>query len=86
MVIALSVHGFLIYPPKNWSGCNVRLRTEKEGIWIVRKAYTSEQIINKLREAEIILRKKASPTWQGEGSIVDFLGGLKNSQLLNAIK
>ena len=46
-------------PPEKESSVNVRLRVEKGG-QMVRKGYTAEQIINKIREAEILLNQGAT--------------------------
>ncbi len=46
-------------PPKKESKYNLRLETKKGG-QMVRKGYTAEQIINKLREAEVALNQGAS--------------------------
>ena len=48
-------------PPKDWSNYNVgKIRTEQKGGYMVKKGYTPEQIIGKLREAEILLSQGAS--------------------------
>ncbi len=39
-------------PPENWSRCNVRLGPQRGG-HMARNRHTAEQIINKLREAEV---------------------------------
>ncbi|MFC1928818.1 hypothetical protein ACFLUK_00620 [Chloroflexota bacterium] len=44
--------------PKNRSSCNVRLWIDKGGLLTVKRAFTPEQIINKLREAK---RRVAQP-------------------------
>ena len=44
-------------PPEKESSFNVRLEAKKRGKSMVRKTYTPEQIINKLREAEILLNQ-----------------------------
>ena len=46
--------GFAYLTPKNLSSCNVPL-DDKKGGYMVRKTYTPEQIINKLRQAEVLL-------------------------------
>jgi len=51
-------------PPKKESSVNVRLEVKKGGR-MVRKGYTQEQIINKLREAEVLL---SQGTTVGEAS------------------
>jgi len=42
-------------PPENESSINVRLDNEKGGISLARRLFKPEQIINKLREAEILI-------------------------------
>ena len=46
-------YGLLLdLPPENWSRCNVRLGPQRGG-HMARNRHTAEQIINKLREAEV---------------------------------
>ena len=47
-------------PPEKESSFNVRLEAKKRGKVMVRKTYLPEQIINKLREAEILLNQGAT--------------------------
>ena len=42
-------------PPKNGASSSVRLAIKEKGQKMVRKAFKPEQIINKLREAEVLL-------------------------------
>ena len=42
-------------PPKNWSRYNVRVRIKERGERMARRSYRPEQIIKKLREAEVLL-------------------------------
>jgi transposase-like protein len=49
-----SDHG-LDLTPKNWSKFNVRLWARRKGGLVGKRAYTPEQIIRKLREAELLL-------------------------------
>ena len=42
-------------PPKNWSSHYVRIRIKERGVKMARRSYRPEQIINKLREAEVLL-------------------------------
>ena len=44
-------------PPKNWSKCNVSPGPERKGggVKMARRKHTAEQIINKLREAEVAI-------------------------------
>jgi transposase-like protein len=42
-------------PPENQSSNNVRLDNEKGGIALARRLFKPEQIINKLREAEVLI-------------------------------
>jgi len=44
-------------PPKNQSSNNVRLDNEKGGISLARRLFKPEQIINKLREAEVLISR-----------------------------
>jgi putative transposase len=42
-------------PPENESSINVRLEIKKGGISLARRQFKPEQIINKLREAEVLI-------------------------------
>jgi len=44
-------------PPKKESSCDVTLELKIMGVDMVRKAHSPERIINKLREAEILLNQ-----------------------------
>jgi len=45
----------LTCPPKTGPGIMLECGPKKGGIWMVRRSYRPEQIINKLREAEVLL-------------------------------
>src|SRR4030042_395702 len=47
-------------PPKNWSSYNVRKTKLEKGGYMVKKGYAPEQIIGKLREAEVLLSQGAN--------------------------
>ena len=42
-------------PPKNWSSFYVSIGIERRGTKMARRSYRPEQIIKKLREAEVLL-------------------------------
>ena len=42
-------------PPKNWSKYNVRVRIKERGERMARRSHRPDEIINKLREAEVLL-------------------------------
>ena len=42
-------------PPKNWSGVMLVLGLKERGVKMARRKHTAEQIINKLREAEVAI-------------------------------
>ena len=45
----------LTCPPENWSRCNVSNLGRRKGGEMPRKKYAPEQVINKLREAEVAI-------------------------------
>ena len=47
-------------PQKNWSRYNVRVRIEERGERMARRSYGPDEIIKKLREAEVLLSQGSS--------------------------
>ena len=53
--------------PENWSRVKVRLGPKKGGVSMGRRTHTAEQIIGKLREAELLLGQGASVAEASKG-------------------
>jgi hypothetical protein len=72
MGMAMGIENLIDLPPQNWSKLNerisvlLRLCRPTWGILMSKKRHTPEQIISKLREAEVLLsqRQSAPVAWK----------------------